>query len=842
MTDDRTNEPRSAPGDAEAPAPEAGTGATAGGVPWSNLWQVPTIILSVILIAIAFMMPSGEEPGDIFENQLARAEEMVDQRLLDEAEPLIREEIEPNLEQADEKQRGRFHQLVADWVALSQQAEAVDRPSNHERIVAQYRLAQEHAITLTPARLERLGNALVSLERLDEAQRILAALEALDDGRKGEVYDRRGRLFRRIVEQRIARAEAADHDELMAVLRTYRAERAEHIDDLAWAIARQAEMRLRRDDPHAAVDRLMVDLRRIEYVVEQTGADAPQLGELYTLLGRGYYELGEYEQAQFNLNRALEQFASDDPVRGEALVLLGRIAFARGELELASDRFDEVSRNFIATPSYLPGVLGKAQVNSVLGYHDESQREYRRLAGMREQIDAHPRITREIIAGSLIDRHDAALATGNLELALGYARLAEEFFARPNVPTDVLTRVAATSRQLADDLREASQQAVASGDAEAQEHALTLQREANRKYQQAGEYFIRHARRLAGLPDDDEAWSRSLWLGAESYDRGGLHELAIRHLEEYLAGRSPQDPRRAEVSLRLAMAHHALQNYEDAVRYYSQVIDEHPRSMEATKSYVPRARALVMLGRRSEAEQLLTSVIAGTRPIQPDAEDYRDALMELGRIQYHGGNYRKAIERLEEAVKRYPDDDRHTDLLFKLGDSYRRLAMRIVDRVREPSAESPGEQRRLNELKSDHYDRAFDLFDEVCRTYGRRDQRTLERMQRDALRASFLYRADCAYALGRYEQAIQLYDQAARRYADHHSSMHALVQIVNTYAAIGDTDRAEAAHRRALTRLQQLRDEAFEADDSLMDRQAWERWLEHTPVGSRQMTRAPGPG
>ena len=55
--------------------------------------------------------------------------------------------------------------------------------------------------------------------------------------------------------------------------------------------------------------------------------------------------------------------------------------------------------------------------------------------------------------------------------------------------------------------------------------------------------------------------------------------------------------------------------------------------------------------------------------------------------------------------------------------------------------------------------------------------------------------------------------------------MTALIQIVNCYSNLGDTDRARAAHRRALLRLEELPDEAFEAPDALLDRPAWERWL-----------------
>ena len=61
--------------------------------------------------------------------------------------------------------------------------------------------------------------------------------------------------------------------------------------------------------------------------------------------------------------------------------------------------------------------------------------------------------------------------------------------------------------------------------------------------------------------------------------------------------------------------------------------------------------------------------------------------------------------------------------------------------------------------------------------------------------------------------------------------MTALIQIVNCYSNLGDAARAQAAHRRALLRLDALPDEAFEASDALLDRAAWERWLKNMPVG-----------
>ena len=98
------------------------------------------------------------------------------------------------------------------------------------------------------------------------------------------------------------------------------------------------------------------------------------------------------------------------------------------------------------------------------------------------------------------------------------------------------------------------------------------------------------------------------------------------------------------------------------------------------------------------------------------------------------------------------------------------------------------------------------------------------------LRYSFLYRADCARDLGDCAEAIEYYDKAAGRFPEHHSSMTALIEIVNCYKSLGDENRARTAHRRALTRLKKLDDDAFREPDALMDREAWERWLQNMPV------------
>jgi tetratricopeptide (TPR) repeat protein len=93
-----------------------------------------------------------------------------------------------------------------------------------------------------------------------------------------------------------------------------------------------------------------------------------------------------------------------------------------------------------------------------------------------------------------------------------------------------------------------------------------------------------------------------------------------------------------------------------------------------------------------------------------------------------------------------------------------------------------------------------------------------------------LYQGDCAFDLELFDQAVQFYDATAQRFPEHHASLTALIQIVNCYYKLGDPNRARVAHNRALVRLRQLPESVFEAPDSLLDRDAWARWLQNIPL------------
>lgn len=796
---------------------------------WTNLWQIPTILVAGILIVIALRMTQQTAPENDFDGAMDQVETMIADDRFDLARGRLRDVIEPNLADATPAQRARFHALIADWLFASQRASDLDALTTNRLILDHYAKAEDLGLNPTPARLERWALAAISIDEIPAARRHLESLDAIDlSGVAGpQVRGRRNRVRRQLIEHALANP-SLEFDELMRQLASYRNEDRIGPDDRLWAMARQAEARLRAARPAEAADHLLIDLRRVEAM--EADGETVNPGILYALLGRAYYDLGNFPYARHNLGRALETLDEGAAAVGDVHVVQGLIDVAEGDLESASEHFDHVVTFFEGTPSFIRGLLGRADVLSRLGLHEEGLATYRRLHERILAGQGSDFVTIGRVAESLVERHDAALPGGDLDLALLYGRLAESLFAPDDVPEDLLIRLASTLRQTADNLMTSMRPGVAPSEIRPEDVDPALRAEAAERYREAAGYFVRHARAVQALPNGDRAWAESLWLAADSYDLAGRHEDAVVLFREYVGGRE-DDPRRAEAEFRLGQASEAVLDYGGAAEAYAQVIEDHKTSPFAYLSYVPLARCLIALDRRAEAEDVLRSVVSGERALLPDAREYRDALVELGRLHHRHGEYDAALPRLQEARDRYPDDPRISHILFLLADTHRGAARAIDERI-EASAAMPRSQReQLLRRRDGHLTEAMGLFGEVIARLGVSDDEDLDALRRDMLRSAFFYRANCAFALGRFADARDHYDQAARRYRDHHSSMHALVQIYNCYAELNDVEGARNAHRRAMVRLQQLPDEAFNAPDSLMDRAAWERWLASSPVG-----------
>jgi tetratricopeptide (TPR) repeat protein len=207
-------------------------------------------------------------------------------------------------------------------------------------------------------------------------------------------------------------------------------------------------------------------------------------------------------------------------------------------------------------------------------------------------------------------------------------------------------------------------------------------------------------------------------------------------------------------------------------------------------------------------------------------------MLELGRLRHESGELREAIELLDATVRLAGAEDAwRPEAAYRLADSYRRLAAEIERKLESsPDIRLPADRATMKAERLTYLTRARDLFAIAAHEFAQRPAGTLDEADQTMERLAWLYGGDCAFELGEYAAAVETYDQAARRFAEHHSSMHALVQIVNCYLRMGDAARAELAHEHAVYRLRELPDEVFDSPDAVMDRGAWERWLKQRPV------------
>jgi tetratricopeptide (TPR) repeat protein len=844
---DTSSGPRRA-GAADDEAPLQATQAAA--ISPRNLWQIPTIALSLILIGSGLYVAARPRASYDVEAAVVKVELLLSEGQLESTARCIRAEVEPFVATATPAVQARFHAVVADYHFLNGQAAGLGRNAS-DQIVTHYGAARELGAEISALRLERWAQALLTLGKLPAARDRLVELDRLctDDGGEKNPEDVaaiaavRNRVFRRVVEAALAQREQS-FDELMTLLADYRLHPNVSPGDEIWAIARQTELRLMHGSTQSALDMLLIEMRRLESRDRtEDNALGASIGELYTLLGRCYFELGDYTKAETHLQRALGLFHGPEAERADALTLLGQIAMATGNLDAAQGYFQSVVADFITTRGYLPSLLGRAEVNSMLGAHESSMADYRAVRD--ELAKSRPRndVTPLRVAERLCDRHDAALAQGNLERGLDFAELAESLFAAEQVPPSALLRLATINRQLADDL-------IAGGSRDDEDAAAAVvvrqpidpgvRHEANVRYERAGNYFLRHASAdlsAAAAKGGPDAAS-SIWLAADCFDQGGRQDLAIQYFMKYLDVQPFEDPRRAQTLFRMAQAHHAQLDFEKAIIIYEQLAAAQARTEYAAQSYVPLARCYVAVNRVPEARQMLQQVLGGNRLLLPDAADYRDALLELGRIEHRAMEYAVAIGALTEFLQRYAADPATLEVRYMLGDGYRSSAQAIRKRIDDDASILPAEVGRLNALCIEHLQHAEERFAQV----GESPRQGKSAFEQDMIRRAALYRADCAFELQQFDRAVSLYDHASREYSGHQSSMYALIQIVNCYTAMGDAERAASAHHRALVRLRQLPDDAFAAPDGLMDRTAWERWLEQNPVAPARTAAAPTGG
>ena len=784
---------------------------------WRDLWQVPALVGGLALMVLGVVIAFATKPDPDIASFVRRAESQVTAEKYAEAIETLNTNVYPYVER--EALVGpplqAYHLLLARSIYLGQQELGISREENWRNIVAEYRDAERAEARIEPTDSFFLGTALAELDQLDAA---MTRADSLPEARR----DLRDQLYERVVERELARGNP-DYQRVLGWLGGMLADGELPQAVRVWAIGRQGEVLLRQGYAEEAVNTVLRAMPRL------MGEKPEVLAELHALLGRAYLELGAVESARKNLRVAESSGSARNETNAWVQVLLGRIDERENRPEEARDRYDYAVRRLGLSEASAEALLALAEVEALLERDDASLSAYRQLIDRLDSSTPTGAVTPERITQSMLDRAGDRLGVESADAALRFADLAESIWGVEVSPAGVRLAIARANEALANALVPPRDDGSPVRLTEAGLAPAT--REAARPHLvRAGAYYQMHADRV--VIEDNEAYGESLWRSADAFDRAGDEASAIAGFLSYADG-FPDSPRRAQAVFRVAQANQSRGEYELAATLYQDLVEAREDrdggkgvGRWADASYVPLAQTLLLddnAENDGQAEDLLTRVVNGVIGT-PEAVNYPVALLQLANLYYADSRYPQAIERLEEAVDRFPDAEQIDSIKYRLGDAHRMEARSIIDTL--DGALPDGERRALEQARSDRLARAAELFSQVVDGLGARDERRLSELERLYLRNASFYEGDCAYDLGDFAGAIRAYDAARQRYPRDPASLVALVQIVNAHVAQGDMDRARTANERARRFYESLPPQVWDDPGLPMTRRDWERWLD----------------
>ncbi len=793
------------------------------GLSWSQVWQLPLLIVGVLLLGVSLYLSLPTQEQHDFDGALREVQLYLKAGNTEQAKAQL-EHVQANLELASPAQAALHWLLWGDAVYLEQRSRGVDLAQNHERVRQYYATAQQKGLTLDAEHLQRLAETLVAL---NQEQAALMLLEQLKD----EPAERRYRILRQIIERRLA-LPSAPVAPLTSLVSRYLDELrgetnlATRRSGRIWAQGLLADAALEQGDPVAAISGLAREM--VKFADEGGEKD---LTPLMIRMGKAYSLTGEYPKARRQFELARARMDSTDPLQAHALVGLAEIELAESQnvaqaqtlFTEATHRYPDLDFRSRNHDAYLAALIGRADCEARLRNYGEAVASFTEAATLLKDNPHAPKARLEQLLAAVLAQHGIAYDTRQFLHALDYLNVLLPLFGK-SPPADVLIKLADTHQQIA--LQHLADADNPNREEDRKTPLTHEQRTHNQRaaihFEQAGDHYLAHAQ---AVTMDDSLYSQSLWKAAEAFDRAQLWKRSIEVWDLFVRTRG-EDPRLLEAINRLGQSYLADGQEGNAATQFERLVENFGRTPEAYSSLVPLAKSYAALGRDDAALRVLLSVVNDHPAITPADRSYRDALIELGRLYYGRGEYVPAIERLSEAVERYGSTAEGALLRYRLADSYLLSTPELDRQIAEPGP--PSRAAALRGERASRLERAHGLFSQVITDLEQRDSRDLSDLEKVCLRNAFFYRADCLYDLGQFERAITFYDQAAKRWEHHPASLVALIQIVNAYSSLGKAQEARVANARASDHLRRIPEEAFNDRTLPLTRQHWEDWLRWT--------------
>lgn len=364
----------------------------------------------------------------------------------------------------------------------------------------------------------------------------------------------------------------------------------------------------------------------------------------------------------------------------------------------------------------------------------------------------------------------------------------------------------------------------------------------------------RSGRAFADLADALKAGGNdALWTSAEHFRRGHDFESAYEQLTEFIDAR-PEELLPAAIVARGKVLMD-LDRLDEALEHFELVRTEYPTNIAAFEAQYVIGQCYLERNELEKAENAWQSLLTSTK-IDPTAPEWRMALFSLGRLLYHKAAMHKdpagvqadaeptdeirndsktelsawdrAIPRLEEFLKRYPDDVNAVECRYLLAKALQHSA--DTPRRKLTAAETENARRELRSKMTLLLEQARDEFRKLQGDLAaRNDGGQLGNLGQRILRDCSFEIAHTFYKLGLYQEAIVNYSNAANKYPQDPQILLAYLQMANCYDRLGREAEAESMLAQARVILKQLKQapvDIFQKRSTNMNADEWDRWLD----------------
>ena len=335
--------------------------------------------------------------------------------------------------------------------------------------------------------------------------------------------------------------------------------------------------------------------------------------------------------------------------------------------------------------------------------------------------------------------------------------------------------------------------------------------------------------RAAGVAFEELAESRfatksytaDLWRGAQDFIRGQSFSSAVRLLDKYLE--YEPELRNAEALLRLGQAHLALNQVPQSIAAFEECIEFHPLDGATFQARIDCAKAYWQRGDTAHAEQLLRFNITGSA-LKPASPEWKDSLFQLGTLLHEQNKYEEAIDTLENAVERYPEDPQRLVAQYMIGESYRRWAQDFLTDARRNTTTSEHDKSMQEATK--RLNTAFRHFEEVQRTITLKTHDIHgDPLLGSMLRNCYMLEGAVLFDLGKYKEAIEAYSNVSSLYPDEPFVLETFVQIANCWRRLDKHENARGAVKQAQIALDRFPANSDFASTTILKRDEWRMLL-----------------